>query len=91
MAFTHAIQEPIARVLADGVASGDLRPHRSALGVMLFLNLMMLLPSPGHPNPRLAGSGNLATYIDELLQHFLHGVGNHAASATTEAPYPTST
>lgn len=75
VAFAHAIQEPIARVLAEGVARGVLRPHPPALGVMVFLNLMMLLPAPGHPNPRLAAGGALSAYIDELLRFFMQGIG----------------
>lgn len=82
-AFAHAIQEPIARVLADGIERGVLRPHRPMLGVMIFLNLMMLLPSPGHPNPRLAQQVDLSTYLDELLTCFLQGVGK-----TSEAALP---
>lgn len=73
-AFSRAIQEPIARVLADGVARGELRPHQPMLGGMVFLNLAMLLPSPGHPNPRLAGHMETSGYIDELLTFFLRGV-----------------
>lgn len=73
--FARAIQEPIARVLADGMAAGDIRPHRPMLGVMLFLNLAMLLPAAGHPNPRLAGGIDLSAYVDELLACYLRGVG----------------
>ncbi len=73
--FARAIQEPIARVLEEGMAAGVLRPHRPMLGVMIFLNLAMLLPSPGHPNPRLTGAVDLPTYVDELLACFLRGVG----------------
>lgn len=78
MAFARAIQEPIARVLVEGVSVGVLRPHRTMLGVMLFLNLAMLLPSPGHPNPRLASHGDLPAYVDELLTCYLSGVGRTA-------------
>ena len=74
-AFSHALQEPIARVLADGVERGIVRPHLPMLGVMLFLSLAMLLPSPGHPNPRLASQVETSTYIDELLTFFMRGVG----------------
>lgn len=81
-AFARAIQEPIARVLAQGVQRGALRPHEPALGVMIFLNLMMLLPSPGHPNPRVAGGSNLSTHIDALLTFFLYGVGTALAADT---------
>lgn len=73
-AFASAIQQPIAGVLAEGVARGDLRPHPPMLGVMLFLNLAMLLPSPGHPTSRLASEAELSSYIDELLTFYLHGV-----------------
>lgn len=75
-AFLSAIQEPIARVLAEGVARGDLRPHRPMLGVMLFLNLAMLLPSPGHPTARMGDAIELPAYIDELLTFFLRGISN---------------
>lgn len=74
-AFARAIQGPVARVLAEGVRLGALRPHEPALGVMVFLNLMMLLPSPGHPNPRLASGVDLSAHIDALLAFFLRGVG----------------
>lgn len=74
-AFARAIHDPIARVLAEGVERGVLRPHQPALGVMVFLNLMLLLPTPGHPNPRLASSANLDGHIDALLMFFLRGVG----------------
>lgn len=84
MAFARAIQGPIARVLVEGVAAGALRPHRTMLGVMLFLNLAMLLPSPGHPNPRLASHGDLPAYVDELLTCFLSGVGR----SNSPAPSP---
>lgn len=81
-AFARAIQAPLARVLAEGVERGELRPHPLALGVMVFLNLMMLLPAPGHPNPRLAAdvAGNLSTYIDELLAFFTQGIGSSGRS-----------
>lgn len=87
-AFARSIQEPIARVLADGVASGVLRPHAPMLGVMVFLNLMMLLPAPGHPSPRLAHREDLTAYIDELLAFFLRGVGLRGAD---EMSVPTRT
>lgn len=73
--FAHGIQEPIARVLREGIAGGALRPHRTELAVMLFLNLLMLLPAPGHPNPRQTQADDLATYIEELLTCFLWGIG----------------
>lgn len=79
-AFTRAIHAPIARVLAEGVEHGALRPHEPALGVMVFLNLMMLLPSPGHPNPRLSGDRDLTAHIDALLTIFLCGVGGAQAA-----------
>lgn len=79
-AFTRALQEPIARVLAEGVAAGALRPHRMMLGVMLFLNLAMMLPVPGHPNPRLIGRQNITHFVDELLTWFLWGVGSQTRS-----------
>lgn len=81
-AFARAIQQPIARVLAEGVDNGDLRPHRPMLGVMMFLNVMMLLPSPGHPNPRVAHQVDRATYIDELLTFFLQGVGGSSGAVS---------
>lgn len=74
LAFDRAIQQPVARTLAEGIARGDLRPHSPQLGVMTFLMLVMLLPSPGHPSPRLARQSDLDTYIDELLTLFLHGL-----------------
>lgn len=87
--FAHAIQEPIARVLTDGIERGVLRSHPPMLGVMIFLNLMMLLPSPGHPNPRLARQVELSTYIDELLTCFLRGVGStYDAGAYTGSGEP---
>lgn len=86
LAFAHAIQEPIARVLAEGVQRGVLRPHQPGLGVMVFLNLMMLLPSPGHPNPRLAARDNLSDHIDELLTFFLQGVGTTSRTASASGP-----
>lgn len=78
VAFAHAVQEPIGRVLAEGVERSELRPHPPALGVMVFLNLMMLLPAPGHPNPRLAASvaSDPSTYIEELLAFFTRGIGS---------------
>jgi AcrR family transcriptional regulator len=73
-AFARSIQQPIARVLEEGVRRGELRPHQPQLGVMIFLNLMMLLPAPGHP---YSGPQHLDSqqYIDELLAFFLQGVG----------------
>lgn len=86
MAFAQAIQEPIARVLVEGVASGVLRPHRTMLGVMLFLNLVMLLPAPGHPSPRLASGRDLPAYVDELLACFLSGIGRPDAPGAPQEP-----
>lgn len=73
-AFHRAMQEPIMRVLSEGIARGELRPHRPMLGTMVFLNLMMLLPSPGHPTRRALSVEELPAYIDELLMFFLAGV-----------------
>jgi AcrR family transcriptional regulator len=75
-AFATCIQQPIARALAEGVERGELRPHRPMLGVMYFLTLVMMLPSPGHPNLRLASGADLDTHIDELLAFFLHGLAS---------------
>jgi TetR/AcrR family transcriptional regulator, cholesterol catabolism regulator len=74
-AFYRSIQQPIAQVLEEGVRCGDLRPHPPLLGVMVFLNLVMLLPSPGHPNTRLGQHMEPPQYLDELLDIFLQGVG----------------
>lgn len=81
-AFARSVQQPIAHVLAAGVERGVLRPHRPELGVMIFLNLAMLLPSPGHPNPRLGSGADPSAYIDELLTCFLCGVGSPHRSGT---------
>ena len=75
-AFYRSIQQPIAQVLQDGVQRGELRAHPPLLGTMVFLNLMMLLPSPGHPNTRLSQHMEPEHYIDELLAFFLQGVGS---------------
>lgn len=73
-AFYRSIQQPIAQVLQEGVRRGDLRPHPPLLGVMVFLNLVMLLPAPGHPNTKLSQQME-PQYLDELLEIFLQGVG----------------
>ncbi len=75
-AFYRSIQQPIAQVLQDGVQRGDLRAHPPLLGTMVFLNLMMLLPSPGHPTTRLSQHMEPQHYLDELLAFFLQGVGS---------------
>ncbi len=75
-AFYHSIQQPIVGVLNDGIQRGELRPHHTMLSAMLFLNLLMLLPSPGHPNTRLGQQMEPEQYIEELLAFFLQGIGN---------------
>jgi AcrR family transcriptional regulator len=75
-AFYRSIQQPIVGVLNEGVQRGELRPHHTLLSAMIFLNLTMLLPSPGHPNTRLGQQGEPELYLDELLAFFLHGISN---------------
>jgi hypothetical protein len=66
----------VTRVLAEGVARGELRPHRLALGTTVFLNLALLLPAPEHPSLPPASQANRDMYIEELLTYFLWGMGS---------------
>ncbi len=75
-AFYRSIQQPIVGVLNEGVQRGELRTHHTMLSAMVFLNLMMLLPSPGHPNTRLSQYLEPEQYLDELLAFFLRGIIN---------------
>ena len=76
VAFASAIRAPVTQVLADGVARGVLRPHRLVLGTTVFLNLALLLPSPGHPQHSPTDQADRASYIEELLTFFLQGIGS---------------
>jgi AcrR family transcriptional regulator len=73
-AFTNSTRRPIMQVIAEGVSRGELKPHNQRLSLMAFLNLMMLLPSPGNPITRDILPADYATYIDELLDMFLGGI-----------------
>ncbi len=75
-AFYRSIQQPIVAALNEGVQRGELRAHNTMLSAMIFLNLMLLLPSPGHPNTRLGQQMKPEQYLDELLAFFLQGIGN---------------
>ena len=75
-AFYRSIQQPIVGALNEGVQRGELRAHHTMVSAMVFLNLLMLLPSPGHPNTRLGQRLEPEQYLDELLAFFLQGIGN---------------
>ncbi len=73
-AFHRSLRQPITLVLEEGVRRGDLRPHNTRLGAAVFLNTIMLLPSPGNPAIRQEQVADASQYIDELLDLFLKGV-----------------
>jgi len=75
-AFAAAIQQPILNVIEEGMKAGALRPSHARLALLAFLNLMMLVPSPGNPvAPRLLRHVDQPTaIIDELLDIFLRGL-----------------
>jgi len=75
-AFYRSIQQPIVGALNAGIQRSELRAHHTTLSAMVFLNLMMLLPSPGHPNTRLSQHLEAEQYLDELLAFFLQGIIN---------------
>ena len=80
-AFHRSLRQPITLVLEEGVQRGELRPHNIRLSVLIFLNLIMLLPSPGNPAIRQGQATDLALYIDELLGLFLKGIEQNTPAA----------
>lgn len=76
-AFDAALHAPVQRVLEMGIRAGEVRPHQVALSVRVFLNLLLLLPSPGNPTNRPGQSLESET----LLDLFWHGVGAGERSA----------
>lgn len=73
-AFSDSIRQPVARVIEQGLKTGELRPHNQKIAILTFLNLMMLLPSPGNPVTRDMPPSEQETYIDELLDSYLTGI-----------------
>ncbi len=74
-AFYHSLYQPVQRVLEEGLQRGELRLHPTRLGVQVFLNLLLLLPSPGNPAIRQGQAiEQPLRYIDDLLDLFLRGV-----------------
>jgi AcrR family transcriptional regulator len=73
-AFHRSLRQPVILVLEEGVRRGELRPHNTRLGAAVFLNTIMLLPSPGNPAIRQGQEPDSLQYIDELLDFFLKGV-----------------
>jgi AcrR family transcriptional regulator len=74
-AFYQAIQQPILRVLDEGVSRGELRTHTPMLGVMVVLNLLMLLPVPGSPAARTMSAGDPTQRVEELVEMLFVGIG----------------
>lgn len=73
-AFHRSLRQPVTRVLEEGVRQGELRSHTIRLSASVFLNLLLLLPSPGNPAIRQGQAADPLPYIDELLDLFLRGV-----------------
>ncbi|MEI6043649.1 MAG: TetR/AcrR family transcriptional regulator [Chloroflexota bacterium] len=76
--FYESLQGPITQVLEEGIMTGELRPHNTRVGEMAFVNLLMLLPSPGSPISRVMAQvdENEEEYIEELLRLFVDGLRN---------------
>jgi AcrR family transcriptional regulator len=79
-AFYRAIQQPVLRVLDDGISRGEVRQHTPMLGVLLVLNLLMLLPAPGSPTARTLEQGDPTQRVEELVEMLFGGIGRQKPS-----------
>ena len=73
LAFLASIQ-PIHQMLQEGVDGGELKKRNLQLAVMAFMNLMMLLPTPGNPSTYNIAEAERENYINELLDMYLNGL-----------------